>query len=178
MPLEFKCPTCGSTEGENEGEIIRCRSCGNRYKKEHRNDEDFENLRKAYKDRQDAKFEEAMAEYNRIIHDCEIKNGKDKNAVLEYAYYGKYLCEQMVVLYTKDDGTIIPSFWEINDITPEKSSNFKKALDYAKSGKSENIAHYQEQAKLIEDIKRQYRNLEKSGENYDVFICLKKTMRP
>ncbi len=171
--LNFKCPTCGATEGEVIGEIVRCCSCGNRYKRKHINDEVFTELHAASELRQKNQASDAYGKFVEIIADCEKKSGEDNDVVLEYAYYGKFLCEQNVRLYTGDDGKPTPSFWKVNKKSCKDSADFKKTLEYAKKNDSLNIDNYKKLAEKIEEYKQKYIMLEERGENYDVFICYK-----
>lgn len=164
----FKCPTCGSTDGKVFGANIKCCSCGNQYKREHDNEEAFAQLYSAYELRLDTEFSKAQAKYNNII-----SANKEDDAVLEYAYYGKYLCEQRVLFYTTEDGKMIPSFWEISETSYHNSDNFKTALKYAEKSNSYNIDNYIKQAELVEEYKKKYEKVANLKQNYDVFICFK-----
>lgn len=166
----FKCPMCGSHEGRQEGERIKCAYCGVVFKVKHENEQAFNELDHAYNAMLDTQFSNALSKYNKIIQD--YKNDSD---ILEYAYYGQFLCEQRVLLYRRDDGVTIPSFWDISRTACQKSKNFQEALENAKKNESLNTDNYKKQAERIEDYKKKYENVARQGRQYDVFICFKNT---
>lgn len=166
----FTCPMCGSHEGRQEGERIKCAYCGVVYKVKHENEQAFKELDHAYNDMLDTQFSKAMSKYGNIIQ--KYKNDSD---ILEYAYYGQFLCEQRVLLYRRDDGVTIPSFWEISHTTCQKSRNFQEALENARKNDSLNVDNYKKQAERIEDYKKKYENVARQDKKYDVFVCFKNT---
>ena len=161
--LDFVCVTCGGTHGEQMGDYIKCKFCGNKHKRRLSSDTVFVNLQMALDYRQSAKFDDAREKYDKII-----KEHKDDPA-LEDAYWGKFLCEQRVIFYQNDQNVSIPSFWEVSQEACTASKSYQTAIKYGE--KSGNKDNYKALAEKIEEYKEKYKKIEK--EQYQVFICFK-----
>lgn len=162
----FECVNCGSRECVSDGTYDRCRFCGTKFKRRAYGDDDEWNLRKARIERESANFDESLRVYNRIIEKT------DAEAVLESAYWGRFLCEQYVIFYNGDDDSLIPSFWNINDRPCVQSPDYQKAMEYAaNSGNAEVYAYMTD---LIEEYKEKYRQVKRDMPNgAQIFICFK-----
>ena len=140
LQLTFQCPSCGSTEGVDHGTEIRCKHCGNKYRKSLKNEPVYADLSYAVNERQEADFDKARRRYDALIKQYQSGSG------MEEAYWGRFLCEQYVIFYQNDAGESIPSFWNINDEPCQKSASYQKALEYgAQSGNLENYEKLAEQ---------------------------------
>ncbi len=168
LQLMFQCPSCGSTEGIEQGSFVRCRHCGNRYTKELMDSSVYADLSYAMNERQEADFDKARRRYDALIAKYQGGSG------LEEAYWGRFLCEQYVIFYQNDLDESIPSFWNINEELCTNSESYKMALTYgAESGNRDNYVRLAEQ---IEEYKAKYRKVKQElPEGSQVFICFKDT---
>ena len=166
LQLTFQCPSCGSTEGVDHGTEIRCKHCGNKYRKSLKNEPVYADLSYAVNERQEADFDKARRRYDALIKQYQSGSG------MEEAYWGRFLCEQYVIFYQNDAGESIPSFWNINDEPCQKSASYQKALEYgAQSG---NLENYEKLAEQIEEYKEKYRQVKRERpEGSQIFICFK-----
>ena len=162
----FLCPTCGSTQGVESGNHVKCSFCGNQYRKKLQNEPVYADLAYAVNERQEADFDKARRRYDALIDKYKTGSG------MEEAYWGRFLCEQYVIFYHNDRGEAVPSFWNINNEPCHKSSNYQRALKFAEySGNREN---YENLANLIEEYKEKYRRIKKEfPQGSDIFICFK-----
>ena len=166
LELIFRCPTCGSTESREQGNYVKCKSCGNQYRKKIQNEPIYTHLVYAVNERQEANFDKARRRYDEMIEKRTSESG------MEEAHWGRFLCEQYVIFYQNEAGESIPSFWRINDEPCKESNNYMKALQYARF--SGNMENYEKAAELIEEYKEKYRRVKKEyPEGSQVFICFK-----
>ena len=166
LKLLFQCPSCGSTEGIEHDKFVKCKCCGNKYRRDLKDEPIYADLSYAVNERQEADFDKARRRYDALI--SKYKTGPG----MEEAYWGRFLCEQYVIFYQNDMGDSIPSFWNINEEPCYRSDSYKKAMQYGeKSGNSDN---YERLAEQIEEYKNKYRRVKKEfPEGSQIFICFK-----
>jgi hypothetical protein len=166
LKLLFQCPSCGSNEGTEHNSFVKCKCCGNKYRRDLKDEPVYADLSYAVNERQEADFDKARRRYDALI--SKYKTGPG----MEEAHWGRFLCEQYVIFYQNDIGDSIPSFWNINEEPCVRSESYKKALQYGeKSGNREN---YERLAEQIEEYKNKYRKAKKEfPEGSQVFICFK-----
>ena len=166
LTLMFQCPSCGSTEGLEYNNYVRCKCCGNKYRRDLKDEPIYADLSYAVNERQEADFDKARRRYDALI--SKYKTGPG----MEEAYWGRFLCEQYVIFYQNDIGDSIPSFWNINEEPCVRSESYKKAIQYGE--KSGNLENYERLAEQIEEYKSKYRRVKKEfPEGSQVFICFK-----
>ena len=165
--LNFRCPTCGCVEIEEYGSYIKCKACGNKYRRKLQEEPIYADLSYAVNERQEAEFDKSRRRYDALIQEY-----KHSDCGMEEAWWGRFLCEQYVIFYQNEKEEAIPSFWNINDEPCTKSESYKKALQYARN--SGNESNYERLAELIEEYKEKYRRvLKERPEGNDIFICFK-----
>lgn len=166
LKLMFQCPSCGSNEGIENDNYVKCKCCGNKYRRDLREEPIYADLSYAVNERQEADFDKARRRYDALI--SKYKTGPG----MEEAYWGRFLCEQYVIFYQNDAGASIPSFWNINEEPCTRSESYKKAIQYGE--KSGNRDNYERMAEQIEEYKNKYRRVKKEfPEGSQIFICFK-----
>lgn len=166
LKLMFQCPSCGSTEGLEHDNYVKCKCCGNKYRRDLKDEPVYADLSYAVNERQEADFDKARRRYDALI--SKYKTGPG----MEEAYWGRFLCEQYVIFYQNGAGDSIPSFWNINEEPCTRSESYKKAMQYGE--RSGNRDNYERLAEQIEEYKNKYRRVKKEfPEGSQIFICFK-----
>ena len=166
LKLMFQCPSCGSNEGIENNNYVKCKCCGNKYRRDLKEEPVYADLSYAVNERQEADFDKARRRYDALI--SKYKTGPG----MEEAHWGRFLCEQYVIFYQNDAGNSIPSFWNINEEPCTRSESYKKAIQYGE--KSGNRDNYERMAEQIEEYKNKYRKVKKEfPEGSQIFICFK-----
>ncbi len=166
LKLVFQCPSCGSNEGIEHDNYVKCKCCGNKYRRDLKDEPVYADLSYAVNERQEADFDKARRRYDALI--SKYKTGPG----MEEAYWGRFLCEQYVIFYQNGAGDSIPSFWNINEEPCTRSESYKKAMQYGE--RSGNRDNYERLAEQIEEYKNKYRRVKKEfPEGSQIFICFK-----
>ncbi len=157
---ERVCKNCGGREYKVVGQnMVKCAFCGTLYVDEHASKEEEVLLVGAYEILRALRFEDAVAEFDKILALFPLSFE---------AHFGKALAKNEVILYTSQKGTFKrPRFFgqTINSISQDE--DFKKALSLAPA---ETAANFQAVAKRIDRIKKAYED-STSKQNFDVIVC-------
>ena len=167
MDLErLECKNCGAEldYDERQNGVITCRYCKMSFvlPKEKQISEVLTSLKIGETELANCSFERA---YTAFAKAAELDGTEPE------AYFGMALAEQKVQ-YLKDtvNDKLQPICHEVSEKKFKDNANFKKAISLATA---EQKKVYEKRAAEIDDIREKFRALEKSGLNYDAFICVK-----
>ena len=59
LKLMFQCPSCGSNEGIENNNYVKCKCCGNKYRRDLKEEPVYADLSYAVNERQEAHFDKA-----------------------------------------------------------------------------------------------------------------------
>ncbi len=162
----FKCKICGAPlEIEEDTKTIRCEYCNSVNSITTQSDEKIMNMyERANHFRRINEYDKAANIYEQIL----TENSKDAQA-----YWSIVLCRYGVV-YVEDPLTKIwlPTINRMQNKPILIDEDYQKALEYADVVQK---ATYIEQANKINDIQKHIHQVMETAEDYDIFICYKKT---
>lgn len=154
---ERACKNCGGKSYEVVGQnMVRCQFCGTLYVDEHASKEEEVLLVGAYNLAREQKFDEAIAEFDKILTLYPLSFE---------SFYGRCLAKNKIIFYSgkyskkpRFFGEDIPSILQDEDF-----------LLAVKNAPNETAKIYQEQAKKIERLHQSYS--ENKDKKFDVVLC-------
>ncbi len=168
--MEFFCSSCNAPLTElvkqSKNGVVICNYCGapRTIPKKETSPAALSFLRMGEHDLDTCKFEDALSAYQKA---AELDKEEPE------AYFGMALATYKVQ-YLKDEvrGCLQPICHEISENVFTDDGNYRKALQLATS---EQKRIYRERAMEIDTIRDEFYSLQKSGLDYDCFLCVKVT---
>ncbi len=163
----YKCKMCGAPLNVSEGQtVVTCDFCQSKQTVANCNDERKENLfNRANSLRAVCDFDKAILSYQTILS---IFPDEPE------AHWGVCLCKYGVE-YVDDPSTKkkIPTIHRVSYDSILKDSDYLAALSYADVVAKE---EYEEEARQIADIQKNFLSISQKEEPFDIFICYKETL--
>ncbi len=163
----YKCKMCGAPLNVSEGQtVVTCDFCQSKQTVANCNDERKENLfNRANSLRATCDFDKAILSYQTILS---IFPDEPE------AHWGVCLCKYGVE-YVDDPSTKkkIPTIHRVSYDSILKDSDYLAALSYADVVAKE---EYEEEARQIADIQKNFLSISQKEEPFDIFICYKETL--
>ncbi len=159
------CATCGSRCNYKDGVFV-CQNCGNVYVKVNSNNKLLADLSVAQSYRQNAEFSKAQKIYNDVI-------SHNKTADLSEAFWGLFLCDFNVVFEFNEKDVAFPSFYSMKTESVYEAESYKTAIAYIGKTSPLKASSYKKIASEIESARKNYIEIEKNNQPYDLFICFK-----
>ncbi len=163
----YKCKMCGAPLNVSEGQtVVTCDFCQSKQTVANCNDERKENLfNRANSLRAACDFDKAILSYQTILS---IFPDEPE------AHWGVCLCKYGVE-YVDDPSTKkkIPTIHRVSYDSILKDSDYLAALSYADVVAKE---EYEEEARQIADIQKNFLSISQKEEPFDIFICYKETL--
>lgn len=153
------CNICGANYEYKDGKW-RCPACG-AYKPEEISNEEQTLLYNAAQKLRQSAFDDAEEMYRDIT---------GKYPENSEGYWGLVLAKYGIKYERDYDGKMVPSCYAASYESILGDENYKKALKYADA---DNKKYYQQQAALIEDVRRRWVEIAEREEPYDIFISYK-----
>lgn len=164
--MKFKCKMCGAPLDVKEGQtVVTCEFCQSKQTVANANDERKENLfNRANSLRSACDFDKAILSYQSIL--TLFPNEPE-------AYWGICLCKYGVE-YIDDikTGKKIPTIHRASFNSILKDNDYLAAISYADVVAKE---EYEEEAKQIANIQKNYLSISQKEEPFDIFICYKES---
>ena len=164
--MKFKCKMCGAPLDVKEGQtVVTCEFCQSKQTVANANDDRKENLfNRANSLRSACDFDKAILSYQSIL--TLFPNEPE-------AYWGICLCKYGVE-YIDDTktGKKIPTIHRASFNSILKDNDYLSAISYADVVAKE---EYEEEAKQIANIQKNYLSISQKEEPFDIFICYKES---
>ena len=164
--MKFKCKMCGAPLDVKEGQtVVTCEFCQSKQTVANANDDRKENLfNRANSLRSACDFDKAILSYQSIL--TLFPNEPE-------AYWGICLCKYGVE-YIDDTKTEkkIPTIHRASFNSILKDNDYLSAISYADVVAKE---EYEEEAKQIANIQKNYLSISQKEEPFDIFICYKES---
>lgn len=165
MMQKLVCDTCGGKIDMVDAHHGICINCKSRYFFDSNLSTEVENMLR------DANKDLRMNDYDRAIIGFEDVLKNDKNN--PEAHFGLFLAEFGIRYEDKGLSRRIPTLDRFNEQSVYDNENYQNAVKYATSEHLKKS--YKEQADEIEGIRLEIAKLVKECDNFDVFICYKKS---
>ena len=159
MAKQIKCKACGSTEFAEIDDLLQCCYCKHKTPKPNKNADLLERANAMRVETKD--FDEAAAEYDKIIHQAPDE---------AEAYWGKVLCRYGIEYVEDLNGKYLPTCHRTINESILNDADYKMAVLKAEKGMS---SYYKSEAQIIDNYQKRIKLIASKEEPYDVFISFK-----